>query len=73
MANFMDLPEAVYQKIYRMHLIADKQPVIFEAYKQFCGCTATIGDYEGMHLKALRDKGVDTSKDGKSRAMPALL
>lgn len=73
MANFMDLPKAVRQKIYRLHLIADRQPVTFEAYKQFCGSTATIGDHERMDLKILRDNGVDTSKDGKSRTMPALL
>jgi hypothetical protein len=73
MANFMDLPKAVRQKIYRLHLVADDQPVTFEAYKQFCGSTATIGDYERMDLKTLRDNGVDTSKDGKSRTMPALL
>lgn len=69
----MDLPKAVRQKIYRLHLIADNQPVTFETYKQFCGCAATIGDYESMTLKTLRDNGVDTSKDGRSRTMPALL
>lgn len=73
MANFMDLPEPVRERIYRLHLIADEQPVTFESYKQTCGSPATIGDYEGMDLKTLRDNGVDTSKDGKSRTMPVLL
>lgn len=73
MANFMDLPKPVREKIYRLHLIADKQPVTFEAYKQACGSSATIGDYEGMDPRTLRDNGVDISRDGISRTMPALL
>lgn len=73
MANFMDLPKPVREKVYRLHLIADKQPVTFEAFKQTCRSPATIGDYEGADLKTLRDNGVDTSKDGKSRTMPVLL
>ena len=73
MTTFMDLPKPVREKIYRLHLIADKQPVTFEAYKQACGVPATIGDYEGVDLKTLRDNGVDTSKDGRSRTMPVLL
>ena len=73
MANFMDLPKPVREKIYRLHLIADEQPVTFEAYKQACGSPATIGDYEGVHLHTLHDNGVDTSRNGTSRTMPALL
>ena len=59
MANFMDLPKVVREKIYRLYLVADQQPVTFEAYKQTCGCTEAIGDYEGIDLKTLRDNGVD--------------
>lgn len=73
MANFMDLPKPVREKVYRLHLIADKQPVTFETFKQTCRSPAAIGDYEGADLKALRDNGVDTSKHGKSRTMPVLL
>ena len=37
MANFMDLPKAVREKIYRLHLIADEQPITFEAHIKTCG------------------------------------
>ena len=39
MANFMDLPKPVREKIYRLHLVAEKQPVDFEAYIETCGYT----------------------------------
>ena len=73
MANFMDLPKPVRETIYRLHLIADEQPVTFEAYKQACGAPATIGDHENMDLETLRLNRVKTSKDGKYRTMPTLL
>lgn len=41
MTNFMDLPKPVREKIYRLHLVAEKQPVDFEAYKKICGYTET--------------------------------
>lgn len=69
----MELLKTVREEIYDLHLIADKQPVTFEAHKQACESPATMCDYEGADLKTLRDNSVDTSKDGKSRLMPALL
>lgn len=44
MTNFMDLPKPVREKIYRLHLVAEKQPVDFEAYKKTCGYTESEGE-----------------------------
>lgn len=57
MAKFMDLPKAVREKIYRLHLIAKKQPVTLYEYKKTCGYTKT---------RRYRDKNVQ-------RKMPPLL
>jgi hypothetical protein len=44
MRTFWGLPKAVREKIYRLHLVADEQPVDFEAYKKNCGYTETCKD-----------------------------
>lgn len=44
MPNFMDLPKPVRERIYRLHLVAYKQPVDFEAYKKACGYTEVAND-----------------------------
>jgi hypothetical protein len=44
MRTFWGLPRAVREKIYRLHLVADEQPVDFEAYKKSCGYTETCED-----------------------------
>jgi hypothetical protein len=62
MANFMDLPKAVRKKIYRLHLVADEQPVDFEAYKKICGYEF-YGDDE--HPLTMLNKG-------ETRKMPPL-
>lgn len=38
MANFMDLPKAVREKIYRLHLVGEGLRVTLRRYKRFCGC-----------------------------------
>jgi hypothetical protein len=44
MVTFWALPKAVREKIYRLHLVADEQPVDFEAYKKSCGYTENCKD-----------------------------
>lgn len=44
MPNFMDLPEPVREKIYRLDLVAEMQPVDFTTYKTACGYTEDVGD-----------------------------
>jgi hypothetical protein len=44
MKTFWDLPKPVREKIYRLDLVADEQPVDFEAYKRTCGYTEICGD-----------------------------
>jgi hypothetical protein len=39
MKTFWDLPKPVREKIYRLHLVPEEQPVSFEAYKETCGYT----------------------------------
>lgn len=63
MANFMDLPKAVREKIYRLHLIADEQPVTFGAYKDICGYK-THGDDRTSYTGLPR---------GEARKIPPLL
>ena len=43
MPNFMDLSKPVRERIYRLHLVADEQPVDFAAYKATCGHTEPAG------------------------------
>jgi hypothetical protein len=63
MANFMDLPKAVREKIYRLHLVADEQPVDFRAYKRFCGYRSWGGD----------DDPATRLQNGETLKIPALL
>lgn len=57
----MDLPKPVREKIYRLHLVAEQQPVNFEAYKEACGYTEGTNDLSG-----------DADKPAKIKS-PALL
>jgi hypothetical protein len=63
MANFMDLPKAVREKIYRLHLVADEQPVDFTTHKVLCG-------YDGFDND---DHPSTKLYNGESRKMPPLL
>jgi hypothetical protein len=44
MKTFWDLPKPVREKIYRLVLVAEEQPVDFEAYKKICGYTGVFTD-----------------------------
>jgi len=44
MKTFWDLPKPVREKIYRLDLVAQKQPVDFTIYKKTCGYTENAGD-----------------------------
>lgn len=46
MANFMDLPKAVREKIYRLHLLDEPQPIPLCYYKQACGRSAFATAYD---------------------------
>jgi len=46
MKTFWDLPKPVRDKIYRLHLVAEEQPVDFAAYKKICGYTESADGME---------------------------
>jgi hypothetical protein len=51
MKTFWDLPKPVREKIYRLHLVEEQQPVDFAAYKKACRYTEASRDLYGSAAK----------------------
>ena len=56
MKTFWDLPKPVRERIHRLHLVAEKQPVGFEIHQQYCGYTEISHDLEGDTKKPAKRK-----------------
>ena len=59
MKTIWDLPKPVREKIYRLNLVAEEQPVDFEAYKKTCGYTEDADDMDWDTKKPARLKCPD--------------
>lgn len=73
MKTFWDLPKPVREKIYRLHLVADEQPVDFTAYRKTCGYTEDVrhGEHhESKPAKLRRPNLLQVSRKMEREASP---
>jgi hypothetical protein len=70
MKTFWDLPKPVRERIYRLHLVAEGQPVSFEAYKETCGYPESDGCETVRPAKLLCPSLLDVNRKMEREASP---
>jgi hypothetical protein len=70
MKTFWDLPKPVHERIYRLHLVAEEQPVSFEAYRETCGYPESDGCETARPAKLLCPSLLDVYRKMEREASP---